>query len=266
MLLIQRREKIKELLLEKKSVTAQELAQLFGVTNETIRRDLMALEESGVISRVHGGAYIEGGTTNEIDISLRRITHTTQKQQIATLCSEIIQNGDSIFLDSSTTAYFVAQQIMDYRLTVLTNSFKVIELLSASPSIKLLSVGGNFDRHHLSFFGTKAIDYITTYHVDKAFFSCRSANFRFGIMDSNEKTAEIRKKVVEQSSQSYLCIDSSKFGATSFVNICDFKDLTGIVTDKLPSAEWAGFLQQERITVYDYSSQVDLPESSEPEA
>lgn len=80
MLPMQRREKIKAILREQKSVTVLELMEYFNVTNETIRRDLLALEEEGFVSRVHGGAYIEGGTTNEINISLRRTTHSAQKQ------------------------------------------------------------------------------------------------------------------------------------------------------------------------------------------
>ena len=87
MLPMQRREKIKAILREQKSVTVLELMEYFNVTNETIRRDLLALEEEGFVSRVHGGAYIEGGTTNEINISLRRTTHSAQKQQIAAVCA-----------------------------------------------------------------------------------------------------------------------------------------------------------------------------------
>ena len=96
MLPMQRREKIKAILREQKSVTVLELMEYFNVTNETIRRDLLALEEEGFVSRVHGGAYIEGGTTNEINISLRRTTHSAQKQQIAP-CKEHRRAGDAEF-------------------------------------------------------------------------------------------------------------------------------------------------------------------------
>lgn len=252
MLPLQRREKIKEILYEKKSVTVLELMEIFNVTNETIRRDLLALENEGFASRVHGGAYIEGGTTNEIDISLRRTTHPTQKQQIAAVCEQIIQNGDSIFLDSSTTANYIAERLTNYRLTVLTNSIKIIETLSSATGVSLISIGGSFDRKSQSFYGTKAIDFIHSYHVDKAFFSCRSINFRFGVMDSNEKTADIRRLIVEQSDQAFLCVDSSKFGANSFVNICDFEALAGLVTDHVPSEEWHTFLDKSGLHVHAY--------------
>lgn len=257
MLPLQRQNKIKDLLTERKSLTVLELMQIFGVTNETIRRDLLALEKEGFATRVHGGVYIEGGTTNEIDVSLRHTTHIIQKQKIASLCAALIQNGDSIFLDASTTAYYIAEQISSYRLTVLTSSMKIVELLSSAPGINILATGGNFDKKTLSFYGNRAMDFIGSYHVDKAFFSCRSVNFRFGVMDSNEKTADIRKLVVSQSNQSFLCIDSSKFGATSFVNICSFDDLAGIVTDSIPSPEWEDYLKKIHVNMYVHDAAPD---------
>lgn len=129
------REKIKAILREQKSVTVLELMEYFNVTNETIRRDLLALEEEGFVSRGSWRSYIEGGTTNEINISLRRTTHSAQKQQIAAVCERIIQNGDSIFLDSSTTANYIAEKLTNYRLTVLTNSIQIINTLASFSGI-----------------------------------------------------------------------------------------------------------------------------------
>lgn len=258
MLQMQRREKIKKILNEQKSVTVLELMDIFDVTNETIRRDLLALENEGFASRVHGGAYIEGGTTNEIDVSLRRTIHPDQKQQIAAVCENLIQNGDSIFLDASATANFIADLLANYRLTVLTNSVKIIDTLSSASGISLISVGGTFDRKTQSFYGTKAMDFIRSYHVDKAFFSCRSINFKFGVMDSSEKTADIRRLIVEQSDEAFLCVDSSKFGTNSFVNICDFSALKGIITEHVPSDEWRFLLEKSGLEMHVYDES-DIP-------
>ena len=252
MLPMQRREKIKAILREQKSVTVLELMEYFNVTNETIRRDLLALEEEGFVSRVHGGAYIEGGTTNEINISLRRTTHSAQKQQIAAVCERIIQNGDSIFLDSSTTANYIAEKLTNYRLTVLTNSIQIINTLASFSGISLIMVGGNFDKKSQSFYGTRALEFVRSYHVDKAFFSCRSINYKSGVMDSNEKTSDIRRMIIDQSARAYLCVDSSKFGANSFVSICNFDALTGLITDHIPSEEWRTFLSKSGLSTYAY--------------
>ena len=85
-----------------------------------------------------------------------------------------------------------------------------------------IMVGGNFDKKSQSFYGTRALEFGRSYHVDKAFFSCRSINYKSGVMDSNEKTSDIRRMIIDQSDRAYLCVDSSKFGANSFVSICNF--------------------------------------------
>ena len=181
-----------------------------------------------------------------------RTTHSAQKQQIAAVCERIIQNGDSIFLDSSTTANYIAEKLTNYRLTVLTNSIQIINTLASFSGISLIMVGGNFDKKSQSFYGTRALEFVRSYHVDKAFFSCRSINYKSGVMDSNEKTSDIRRMIIDQSDRAYLCVDSSKFGANSFVSICNFDALTGLITDHIPSEEWRTFLSKSGLSTYAY--------------
>ena len=181
-----------------------------------------------------------------------RDTPPAQKQQIAAVCERIIQNGDSIFLDSSTTANYIAEKLTNYRLTVLTNSIQIINTLASFSGISLIMVGGNFDKKSQSFYGTRALEFVRSYHVDKAFFSCRSINYKSGVMDSNEKTSDIRRMIIDQSDRAYLCVDSSKFGANSFVSICNFDALTGLITDHIPSEEWRTFLSKSGLSTYAY--------------
>ena len=110
MLAITRRNAIKEQLLERKSVTITDLSKRLHVTKETIRRDLRLMEEQGDLIRTHGGAYILDGVQNDIDISMRQVLKTKEKTLIAEKCSQHIQSGDSIFLDGSTTCWFVAKE------------------------------------------------------------------------------------------------------------------------------------------------------------
>ena len=113
-------------------------------------------------------------------------------------------------------------------------------------------VGGNFDKKSQSFYGTRALEFVRSYHVDKAFFSCRSINYKSGVMASNEKTSDIRRMIIDQSDRAYLCVDSSKFGANSFVSICNFDALTGLITDHIPSEEWRTFLSKSGLSTYAY--------------
>lgn len=249
MLTAVRRDAIKSILTEKKSATVLELAEMFSVTDETIRRDLAYLEKCGFVSKIRGGAIIQDGVFNEFDIHLRANIASDKKRQIAARCVHLINDGDFIFLDSSTTVYEIAEQIAKMKLTVLTNSLRVCNLLSAAPGIHLICIGGNYDPNNMAFFGSNASRSLGSYHVDKAFFSCNSANLKFGVMDSNENASEFRKCLIAQSNQPYLCIDSSKFDKVSFYSMCSFQALHAIVTDKLPSPEWTDSLSRLSVRV-----------------
>lgn len=153
MLAVERRACIKETIQEQKSVAVSDLARRFDVTEETIRRDLKVLEAQGVLTRTYGGAFIQGGAINEVDVTLRETSYVEAKRQIAAQCLQLIRNGDSIFLDSSTTALEIARAIRDMRLTVLTNSLLIADVLSHSESIRLQVIGGVLQPQSMSSWG-----------------------------------------------------------------------------------------------------------------
>ena len=157
MLAVERRACIKETIQEQKSVAVSDLARRFDVTEETIRRDLKVLEAQGVLTRTYGGAFIQGGAINEVDVTLRETSYVEAKRQIAAQCLHLIRNGDSIFLDSSTTALEIARAIRDMRLTVLTNSLLIADVLSHSESIRLQVIGGVLQPQSMSFLGEAAL-------------------------------------------------------------------------------------------------------------
>lgn len=251
MLAITRKSKIKDIILEKKSVVVSELANTFSVTEETIRRDLKTLEDEGFLIRTYGGAFIQDGVQNEVDLSIRETAYTQSKQLIADKCAEIIHNGDSIFLDASTTAHFIAKAVRDMRLTILTNSLKVINLLTDCPNIRLISIGGLFNSNNMSFIGRSALQSLDNYYVDKTFMSCRSLSQIHGITDSNESMSEIRQKLLSRSNSVYVVADYSKFDKTSFITICSFDDIDGVITDKQLDQDWINFLTDNNVVYYE---------------
>jgi DeoR/GlpR family transcriptional regulator of sugar metabolism len=250
MLAVTRKSKIKDIISEKKSVIVSELAKDFSVTEETIRRDLKILEDEGFLTRTYGGAFIQEGVQNEIDLSIRETVCTDSKLLIAKKCTEIIHNGDSIFLDASTTALFIAKAVREMRITVLTNSLKVINLLTDSPTIHLISIGGLFNANNMSFIGRSALTSLESYYVDKAFMSCRSLSQEHGITDSNEAMSEIRQKLIKRSNKIYVVADFSKFDNTSFLTICDFNEIDGVITDKQLDQDWIKYLTDNNVTYY----------------
>lgn len=249
MLAVTRKNKIKDILNEKKSITVTELSKTFDVTEETIRRDLKFLEDEGFLTRTYGGAFIQSGVENNVTLELRKVAYTKSKDVIAKQCHKLIHNGDSIFLDASTTALFIAQAISNMRLTVVTNSLLIIDQLTDLDNIRLVCVGGTLSRDHKAFQGNTAIQTLNTLYLDKTFMSCRSVSMEHGVTDSSEGMAMIRQKLLKRSNEIYLIADYSKFDKTSFIHICDFEDLTGVVTDKVLNQTWKTFLAKKNTTL-----------------
>jgi DeoR/GlpR family transcriptional regulator of sugar metabolism len=251
MLALTRKNKIRELVLEQKNVTVSELASLFSVTEETIRRDLKSLEESGLLIRTYGGAYIQDGVVNDLRDSLRETILVPNKQKIAKKCAEFINNGDTIALDASTTAFHICSEIKNKRITVLTDSLKVSSYLSNYDNIHLISTGGTFLNKYSSFTGKSAQKTIMEYFVDKAFVSCRSVDMQHGITDANEEIAAIRTLLIERAKKAFLIADHSKFDNVSFVSICGFDKIDVVVADEPLNAEWHEFLKQRNISLFE---------------
>ncbi|WP_130811284.1 DeoR/GlpR family DNA-binding transcription regulator [Olsenella sp. Marseille-P4559] len=233
-----RRQKIAELVHEKKSASVSELASIFSVTGETIRRDLKALESEGTLKRSYGGAYVQTGVDNLVDVNIRTTAYRGSKEVIASRCLQFVNNGDTIFLDNSTTCFYIAKLLQDMRITVLTNNLMILNLLSKCPNIRLIGIGGNYSTTEKAFYGPIAELTIGRYYVDTSFLSCRSLSLKSGITDSTDRWNDVRRIVLEHSQRTYFVADYSKFDNTSFVHLCDFNEVTGIITDHPLSEAW----------------------------
>mgnify|MGYP000990781968 CR=1 FL=1 len=258
MLTAQRRRQIKALLLEHKSVTVSSLARHFTVTDETIRRDLTALEGEGVLQRTYGGAFIQDGVENVIDSELRMTAYVDNKREIASLCHGLIQNGDTLFLDNSTTSFFIAKELRGMRVAVMTNNLSIMKLLSKDENIKLVSLGGEFSIAEQSFYGSITVDTLQQYYVDKSFISCRTLSMENGITESTDAWAEIRRLAIKRSNKSYLVADHTKFDRTSFASIGNYNELNAVITDKPLSQEWHEFLTNSGCEVMEAEPSIKL--------
>lgn len=239
MLAIERRNVIMELLQNQQSVLVTELSKRFEVTEETIRRDLEKLEAEGLLKRTYGGAVLNKSTNVDVPFTIREGTNIEGKQAIGAKIAEYIDDGDSIMLDSSSTALHVAKFIKNKRkLTVITNSEKVILELADAKECKVISTGGTLKASSMSFIGHWAERAIGNYNVDKAIVSCKGVDLSKGITDSNEMEVEVKKAMVNSADKVFLAVDSTKFQRVSFVNILKFGDIDYIITDKKLNEEW----------------------------
>ena len=244
MLAISRLSEIRNIVGRDKSVLVSDLATKFGVSEETIRRDLKKLETEGVLVRVYGGAYSADGVENDVNVVLRENILVKEKQDIANSCLPYIHDGDSIFLDCSTTGLQLAHLLTDYTLTVTTNSLLIAQALSAYDNIRLILIGGRLHKTSMSFVGENAALMLGMYYLDKSFLSCRSLSMSTGLTDSNESQSAMRRIALNRSNVSFLLADHTKFDSTSFAHISDLRDFDYLVTDTTPDSEWRTYLAQ----------------------
>ncbi|MBD1434975.1 DeoR/GlpR transcriptional regulator [Sphingobacterium sp. DN00404] len=233
MLPIQRREKILGLLKEDGAAKVIDLASLFKVTEATIRQDLEKLEKEGLISRDHGGAYLRNIEDQVRNFSLsHQNENIDKKDQIALKCVELIEDGDTIILDSGSTTTEIARKIKGLKnLTVITNALNIALMLGAEPGIEVIMTGGEFKPPTLSLTGQKAADFFKGINVQKLFLATAGVSLKAGLTYPSISDIVVKKAMVEAAELTYLVADSTKIGKTSFASLGAMSLIDFLITD-----------------------------------
>ncbi|NCC08128.1 MAG: DeoR/GlpR transcriptional regulator [Clostridia bacterium] len=251
MLAQERRNHILERLQEEKSVVVGELSQRYGVSEETIRRDLDKLEKDGYAIKSYGGAVVNQNVSIDMPFNVRKKRNVVGKQKIAEIVSEMIDDGDHIILDASTTAVFIAKAIKDKKnLTIITNSIEIMIELSDVPDWNIISTGGSLREGYLALVGPRVVEGLRTYHVEKAFISCKGADLESGFTDSNEDFALTKRVMLSRAKEKVMVVDSSKIDTVAFAHIGDLDDVDAVVTDNKPSKKWLDYFKENEIKCY----------------
>lgn len=239
MLAIERRKEILEKLQAEHRVVVSELSQSYGVSEETIRRDLEKLENEGYAIKSYGGAVINENASLDFSFNVRKNRNIAGKQLIARLASRMVHDGDSLMLDASSTAVYIARALKEKKnLIVITNSIEIIIELLDMTDWKVLSTGGASRVSSYALVGPQTDKMLRDYHVDRAFVSCKGFDLDAGFTDSDELHANNKKTMMDAAKEKILVVDSSKFGETAFVSIGALADINVVVTDKKPDDKW----------------------------
>ena len=232
-----------ETLQREKRVVVSELSARFGVSEETIRRDLEKLSEEGYAIKTYGGAVLNEETYNDMPFVVRKDTNVAEKQIIGKLIAEIVQDGETIMVDASTTSVFAGRYLKARKdITMITNSVGLLLEMSDVPSFRVISTGGNLRGDTLSLTGNQVDKVFSSYVVDTAIFSCKGIDIAAGATDSNEVNAYIKRTILGAAKRKMLAVDHTKFGKTALVRICKTDELTHVITDERPSNEWLDYL------------------------
>lgn len=214
------------------TVRVSKLSKLLHVTDETIRRDLEKLEAENKLKRTHGGAILfTENSDDDIPFIEREILNKKQKLSIAKTAAALIEEGDIIFLDAGSTSLYLAKVLHDFPITIITNSLLIAYELSSKKKINVILTGGNLTHSSLSLVGLATVRSIQNYHIKKMFFSCKGFDKEWGISDSNEQQAAVKRAVIDMSDKKILLMDYSKVEKRSFVYIDSAQALDFIIVD-----------------------------------
>ena len=217
-----------------------EMADRLQVTPITIRRDFATLEQQGKCSRTRGGAVLTGqGTTPELPYDIKAQQHIPEKQRIALAAAAHTHEGDIIILDSGSTTYQLARQLLPRRqLTVVTNDLKIASLLAVNPSITLICTGGASRANVYTLLGSQTEQFLKTIRVDRTFLGADAIHPDGIVSNVNLDEVAIKQAMLSAGSQRILLADSSKFGVRGFARVCEIKDLDLVITDDGLEKEW----------------------------
>jgi DeoR/GlpR family transcriptional regulator of sugar metabolism len=217
------------------SATVRELSRKFNVSPMTVRRDLEELEANNMIARTHGGAMALEAPTPARD-EIRSTLYTEQKSAIGAAAAQIVQDGQTVFVDAGSTTIELAKRLVDHsRLTVVTNYLRVLTLFADIPGIDVIGLGGSVFSPAWDFIGPIAEATLARFHCDIAFLGIRNLSLERGLTEANQFEASIKTLIIKQSQRVVLLADSSKFEKISPVHVADLSELDVIITDtRLP--------------------------------
>lgn len=229
-----RQNKIRGMLIVKDFVTLSEFCEALNSSEATIRNDLRYLEGNGLIKRTYGGALATGNTAFNSNINMRSAAHKSEKEVIANYVTKnILSSGQTIVLDTGTTAIEIAQKIIesDLELTVLTNSFAAASILSKSERIKFYLAGGSYDPLTASFYDESAQKFFETMHADVFFLSVNGISKEIGLTVSGNYNTTMKKLMIKSSDKCIVTADHSKLNKAGLKVVCGFEDIDMIITD-----------------------------------
>ncbi|HEY4784983.1 MAG TPA: DeoR/GlpR family DNA-binding transcription regulator [Bacteroidales bacterium] len=227
-----RREKILEMIQEDGHVKVADLGRIFKVSEVTIRQDLERLDNEGIIIREHGGAYLKSISSQVRSFTLQHRENMDKKVLIGRKAAEMIQDGDTIILDSGTTITELAKNLTNRKnLTIITNALNIAMMLGGEPSINVIMTGGEFKAPTLSLTGEKAAAFFSNLHVDKLFLATAGISLKAGLTYPSISDLVVKKAMIDAADTVYLLADSTKIGKSSLASLGALSLVNYLITD-----------------------------------
>jgi len=230
---IERQRTIINLLSDKTSITLMELENYLNCSRITIQRDLVELENKGLLNRVHGGAILKDFDLANYDHDKRLLIQSDKKKKIAKKAISLIKPDMYIFLDASSTSYFLSEHVFPDNVRVVTSGIDTFLNLQKNKNIQSVLTGGKINPLNRTLVGPEAISIVKQFHFNIVFFSADSVIEGKGVFCSDEEAAAVSSAGIEHSNKRILLFDSSKVYIRKGSKICNLDIVDTIVTDDI---------------------------------
>jgi DeoR family transcriptional regulator, aga operon transcriptional repressor len=234
----ERMQQVLKMLDDRDAVQVAELSELFSISEVTVRSDLTQLAKQGLVARVRGGVRAIRQSNSEVGFDLRLRLEVARKRAIARAAAEMVDEGEAVALDASTTAYYMALELRSKReLVVVTNGLLVATALADAPGITVLVTGGMLRLSAMSLVGDLGADVLRTTRINKGFLGARGLSLQRGLMDLNPDEVRIKQEMADACEQVYGIFDGTKWHRSALLAFVAAEDLAGIITDSSAPAE-----------------------------
>lgn len=232
---LQRRSRIVEMMQQNGAMRVGEMSEHFGVSQVTIRNDLMHLEREGLLIRDRGGALpsSEAKTISSlIEFEERTLLNVDAKTRIGMAAAQMVHPGDTILLDAGTTVVKMALHLSDISpFTVVTNALNVAYHVGTTTDAQLLVMGGTFNRESASMLGPLTERSLNDFLVNKLFLGAQALDLEHGLTDTTQEIAGVKRAMIRSARQVILMADSSKFGHSGLIKVAPFSQINTLITD-----------------------------------
>lgn len=241
-----RRDEIVKRVLASGHVAVRDLAGELAVSEATVRRDLRALADAHRVELVYGGATLPRASDHSIQS--RAMREVDAKRIVGRLAAGLVEDGEMLFVDSGTTCFEMRHHLAHRKgLSVLVNSTRLAGELGATGDHSIVMIGGHYRPERMDTVGPLAVAAVDQLRGYLAFIGADGLDVDFGPTASDIQTSFLYQYVLKNAREAILCVDHTKFLSPSLFRICGWDDISRVVTDRLPEANWRDFLNRNGI-------------------
>ncbi|HSI56786.1 MAG TPA: DeoR/GlpR family DNA-binding transcription regulator [Ideonella sp.] len=227
------------------AASVEALAERFGVTLQTVRRDVKLLSEAGLLARFHGGVRVPSSTTENIAYRQREALNAEGKQRIARAVARAVPNGSSLLINLGTTTEAVARELLHHKgLRVITNNLNVAAILSDNPDCEVIVAGGVVRNRDRGIVGEATVDFIRQFRVDIGLIGISGIEADGSLRDFDYREVKVSRAIMEQSREVWLATDHAKFNRPAMVELARFSQLDMLFTDAEPPPPFPSLLAE----------------------